>query len=193
MNRQQKKNWLKEVKARNKAARRASAAAKAEAEGQRAGSGAEADLPVAGASVSVETVAGPAGVSAPPGVDPVAADAALARAGLADARETVKHSHELTDDEARGMLVRAARLLDDVVVFTREALDMVPEDRRREAEAIVAEARTSRTAEGSPQKRPRRGADPVVTLMKVGMQAASLLKRVIGKTNPNMGKLRRAA
>ena len=83
MNRQQKKNWLKEVKARNKAARRASAAAKAEAEGQRAGSGAEADLPVAGASVSVETVAGPAGVSAPPGVDPVAADAALARAGLA--------------------------------------------------------------------------------------------------------------
>jgi hypothetical protein len=128
-----------------------------------------------------------------PVVDPVVADAVVASAGLAEARETVAEADDLTDDEARAMLVRAARLLDDVVVFTREALDMVPEARRREAEAIIAEARKPRTAEGSPQQRPRRGADPVVTLMKVGMQAASLQKRILGKTNPNLGRVRKVA
>ena len=67
----------------------------------------------------------------------------------------------------------------------------VTPEKRREALAIINEK--PEPGEVSAQKRPRRGPNPVVSLMRVGMQAASLLKRVLAKTNPELGNLKRAA
>ncbi|MEZ5991761.1 MAG: hypothetical protein R3E76_05360 [Planctomycetota bacterium] len=113
---------------------------------------------------------------------------AEARAAVAAAKAKYP---QLDDDRARAMLVDAAELLHEVVVETREALAQVPPEKRREALAIINEK--PEPGEVSAQKRPRRGPNPVVSLMRVGMQAASLLKRVLAKTNPELGNLKRAA
>ncbi|MCA8946769.1 MAG: hypothetical protein KDB29_11120 [Planctomycetes bacterium] len=113
---------------------------------------------------------------------------AEARAAVAAAKAKYP---QLDDDRARGMLVDAAELLHEVVVETREALAQVTPEKRREALAIINEK--PEPGEVSAQKRPRRGPNPVVSLMRVGMQAASLLKRVLAKTNPELGNLKRAA
>lgn len=117
-----------------------------------------------------------------------AAKIAEARAAVAAAKAEYP---QLDDDRARAMLVLAAEFLHEVVADTREALAQVPAEQRREALAIINEK--PEPSDVSSVKRPRRGPNPVVSLMRVGMQAASLLQRVLGKTNPELGRLKRAA
>ena len=100
---------------------------------------------------------------------------------------------KLDDDHARQMLVRAAHVLDDVICTVQEALQAVSPDRRREAMAVLNAEPEPEPLYATPQQRPRRGPDPVVTLMRIGMQAASLLRRIISKTNPGLGRLQKAA
>ncbi|MBK8206647.1 MAG: hypothetical protein IPK87_07595 [Planctomycetes bacterium] len=100
---------------------------------------------------------------------------------------------KLDDDHARQMLVRAAHVLDDVICTVQEALQAVSPERRREAMAVLNAEPEPEPLYSSPQQRPRRGPDPVVTLMRIGMQAASLLRRIISKTNPGLGRLQKAA
>ena len=178
MNRK-KKEWMKAAHARQKAARLA-----------RRGSADVADSALDEAAASVNLAVGEP-VSQPAVEDRSAEAVALARGGLDEARALFDEAGELGDDEAREMLVGAARMLNEVIETTHAALRSVPETWRREAASTLAAG--PEASDLPPVKRPRRGPDPVVTLMKVGMQAASLLKRIIGKTNPNLGKLRRAA
>ncbi|MBK8206964.1 MAG: hypothetical protein IPK87_09275 [Planctomycetes bacterium] len=107
----------------------------------------------------------------------------------------LKHISELKldDDHARQMLVRAAHVLDDVICTVQEALQAVSPERRREAMAVLNAEPEPEPLYSTPQQRPRRGPDPVVTLMRIGMQAASLLRRIISKTNPGLGRLQKAA
>lgn len=100
---------------------------------------------------------------------------------------------KLDDDHARQMLVRAAHVLDDVICTVQEALQAVSPERRREAMAVLNAEPEPEPLYAVPQQRPRRGPDPVVTLMRIGMQAASLLRRIISKTNPGLGRLQKAA
>lgn len=113
------------------------------------------------------------------------------RAQLEQAREVVEQAAALSEAEAVAMLADAARLVHQLVRTTDAALQQVPEAWRREAAQILT-ARPE-PAEGPAQKRLRRGTDPVVTLMKVGLQASSLLARIIGKLHPGLGRLKRAA
>jgi len=110
---------------------------------------------------------------------------------LEQARELVQQAADLSDAEARQMLADAARLVHQVVRTTDAALQSVPEAWRNEAAQIVMTR--PEPAEGQAQKRPRRGADPVVTLMKVGLQASSLLARILNKLHPGIGRQKRAA
>lgn len=176
MNRAQKKARLKGIKRRQKLAR--SAGSDTSSSGQAELGGADA-LPVDEGLLADAPVADPA------------AAAEVLQVALDEARGRVASSRELDSHRARGMLARAAEFLDEVIATTREALAQVPADRKREALAII---NAKPEADGvSAQKRPRRGPDPVVTLMRIGMQAASLLQRVLGKTNPELGRLKRAA
>jgi hypothetical protein len=113
----------------------------------------------------------------------------IAEAELQAARGYAAEARELPDDEARAMLVEAARLLHSVVRNANRVLDSLPPQRVLEAVCEPA----SPPAQGSPQSRPRRGSDPVFTLMRLGKEAASLLKRVLAKTNPGVGKVIKAA
>ncbi|MCB9896046.1 MAG: hypothetical protein H6839_16560 [Planctomycetes bacterium] len=203
MNRK-KKEWMKAAHARQKAARLARRGERASASDVGVdvpavaapeyvpGVGAPEDLPPVGVPEDVQ-LAAPAESFRPgdPVTDPVAADALIARAGLDEARELTTQARELDDDAARAMLVRAAYLLDDVIRTTSEALESVPAAWRQEI-ARVVKARPE-GATGDHRKRPRNGPDPVITLMKLGTQAASLQKRIIAKTNPELGRARRVA
>jgi hypothetical protein len=110
---------------------------------------------------------------------------------LEQAREMMEQAAGLSEAEARQMLADAARLVHQVVRTTDAALQQVPEAWRNEAAQIVM-ARPE-ASDVPAQKRPRRGADPVVTLMRVGLQASSLLTRIINKLHPGLGRLKRAA
>lgn len=113
----------------------------------------------------------------------------IAEAELQAARGYASDARGLSDDEARAMLTEAARLLHSVVRNANRVLDSLPPQRVLEA---VCEPATV-AAQGSPQSRPRRGSDPVFTLMRLGKEAASLLKRVLAKTNPALGKVTKVA
>src|SRR5919108_6488633 len=118
-------------------------------------------------------------------LDQVAAKAAekleIARATAATEQDAPDW---ISDSEGKAMLARAARMLDSVVVMTRAALADVPLPRLREAYEIV---RAKPDANGTPaQQRPRRGYDPVVSLLKTALAAASLLNRILAKTNPSL-------
>ncbi|MCA8910463.1 MAG: hypothetical protein KDB82_02070 [Planctomycetes bacterium] len=123
--------------------------------------------------------------------DATAARMEEARAIERKARQAALEARELDDERAREMLLDAAALLHEIVTDTREALAHVPPERKREALAVI-NARPD-PSDVNAQRRPRRGPDPVVSLMRIAMQAASLLRRIILKTNPELGQLKRAA
>jgi hypothetical protein len=95
----------------------------------------------------------------------------------------------ISEAKAREMLASAAELVDKVVHMTRAALAEVPLPRLREAYEIVNAKPAENNAGKLPaQKRPRRGFDPVVSLVKTGLQAASLVNRLVAKLHPHLGK-----
>ncbi len=163
MNRAQRKARLKAMKQRMKEARRAEGIPPA---GSEAG---DHDSPVA------ETP------------QPLA----QAKAQLAQARTLLAEAAALSEAEATRMLADAARLVHQVVRTTDAALQQVPEAWREEAAQILTHR--PEPSDLPAQKRPRRGADPVVTLMRVGLQASSLLTRIIARLHPGMGRQKRAA
>ena len=112
---------------------------------------------------------------------------ATARAAFEDVRTMAREARELDDTRARGMLVRAAEFLDDMIHMTREALDnFTPEQKR---EAFVA----MRAPEPSDPKQPKRSrANPVLALMRLGAQVSRLLQQILARTNPELGKPARA-
>ena len=110
---------------------------------------------------------------------------------LEQARVLVAEAAALSETEAMRMLADAARLVHNVVRTTDAALRQVPETWRQEAAQIVMAHPAP--SDVPAQKRPRRGADPVVTLMRVGLQASSLLARIINKLHPGIGRQKRAA
>ena len=174
-----KKEWMKAVNARNKAERLAR---------RERALGADSE----------PLLAPPVLPDALPDAEPALQQAQdQASAELAEARELVTESRAinaggaLDEARARAMLERAALLLDDVVSMTRAALAKRPSERRLEARLMLT-AQPEPT-DGDSRKRPRNGPDPVVTLMKIGMQAAGLLKRVIAVTHPGLGKVRKVA
>lgn len=117
----------------------------------------------------------------PHGDDALRETGERAAATLDQARECVNDARRISDERARDMLERAAEFLSDVVEMTRETLREVPLERRREAARII---------ESKPEDRPRgSGADPVVILTRIGMQAAGLLQRILRDTNPRVRKL----
>lgn len=117
--------------------------------------------------------------------------AAREKAGL-------KPSRRITNERALEMLEKAAEYAEAVIDITREVLDQVPPERKLEAVAMIresnfAKAASDRERHGTPQKKARRGSDPVVTLMKIGLQASGLLNRILAKINPDVAKLAKAA
>jgi len=83
------------------------------------------------------------------------------------------------------MLEDAAEATHDVLLMGRDALRGVSPERRAAAREVLNEKPQS-GVDG--RKLPRRAPDPVVTLEKLNLQAASLLKRILAKTNPDAGK-----
>jgi hypothetical protein len=104
-----------------------------------------------------------------------------------------EHNALVTEQEALRYLSEAARITDEVIRMTRHALAQVPLDRLREAMEIVKEKAADTAALPTAQKRPRRATDPVVSLIKTGIAAASLQTRIIARLHPQLGKLRKAA
>jgi hypothetical protein len=97
--------------------------------------------------------------------------------------------HIISEAKAREMLASAAVLVDAVVQMTRAALADVPLPRLREAYEIVKAKPAENNAGKLPApQRPRRGFDPVVSLVKTGLQAASLVNRIVAKLHPHLGK-----
>lgn len=131
-----------------------------------------------------------AGGSEPPASE-ISLPAKEAAEQLEQARVLVAEAAALSEPEAMRMLADAARLIHNVVRTTDAALQQVPETWRQEAAQIVM-ARPE-ASDVPAQKRPRRGADPVVTRMRVGLQASSLLARIINKLHPGIGRQKRAA
>lgn len=122
--------------------------------------------------------------------------AILADVELSQTRENVKEAtHELlrgrriTDQRALEMLEDAAEAVHEVLLMVRDTLRGVSPERREAARAVLNEKPQSG---GDGRKLPRRAPDPVVTLERLNMQAASLLKRILAKTNPGVGKKKAA-
>lgn len=187
MTKAQRKARVKELKRREKLARRRDSGTGVDAAAELASESLPAETP--------ETQAVPALVNRELGDDAVRYVREQASEKLAEARAVVAAAKaeypQLDDDRARAMLVLAAEFLHEVVADTREALAQVTPEQRREALTIINEK--PEPSDVSAKKRPRRGPNPVVSLMRVGMQAASLLKRILAKTNPEIGNLKRAA
>lgn len=106
------------------------------------------------------------------------------------ARGVYAKSGLVSEIEAAEMLSFAARQLSDVIDAGHRALRQVSPQRLREATEVLNEKSSTQSAGGMPTSRPRRGTDPVVTLMKLMVQAVSLLQRMLNRLHP---KLRRAA
>ena len=106
------------------------------------------------------------------------------------ARNMYEKSKLVEEGEAAEMLSEAARCVHEVIVTARRALAQVSPQRLKEATEVVNEKRMGEGTHATPQQRPRRGSDPVVTLMKLMVSASSLLQRVLNRLHP---KLRKAA
>lgn len=90
----------------------------------------------------------------------------------------------------RGYLTHAARVIHGILVRVDEALQKIPQDVRVVA---MAEPKPEEPQHGDPRKRPRAPANPVLTLMRMGLQAAASLYRVVTRLHPNLGKLKTSA
>ena len=112
---------------------------------------------------------------------------ATARAAFEDVRTMAREARELDDTRARGMLVRAAEFLDDMIHMTREALDNFTPEQKREAFVI-----TPAPEPGDPKQPKRPRANPVLALMRLGAQVSRLLQQILARTNPELGKPARA-
>jgi hypothetical protein len=111
---------------------------------------------------------------------------------LSEARAQAKSAAAgIGEADARAMLSRALDLADSVVQMTRATLVEIPLPRLREAYEIVNARPEPADSQVAPQKRPRRGYDPVVSLVKTGLAAARRVARLVVKLYPNLG--RRAA
>lgn len=94
----------------------------------------------------------------------------------------------ISDSRARAMLEDAAEFLNELVVRTRDALKKVAPERVAAAMEVV-EAKGSADNGGTPQQQPRRAPDPLVTMIKQGISASNLLKRIISTLYPKLAKI----
>lgn len=106
-----------------------------------------------------------------------AAKAAVAVADLAE-----------TPGTAKNMLWRAARAVDALLEVVHKTIEQVPANERAEALVIMKQPRETQPQPGKPQQRPRAGYNPVLTLMRMGLQLANLQQRIIGRLYPNLAK-----
>jgi hypothetical protein len=97
---------------------------------------------------------------------------------ITEARELYMDSDTVSEAEAIAMLSRAARLLDCVIQSAHDALTNVPRERIRQATEVIEAEKAPASNVLPAQQRPRRGHDPVITLLKLSISATSLQKRV---------------
>ena len=114
----------------------------------------------------------------------------VAEAEAAD--PAVRARRKISDERALEMLEDAAECTHEVLMVVKETLKGVSPERIEAAREVLNAKPQSREA-GQPggvdgRRLPRRAPDPVVTLLKIELQASSLLKRILAKTNPNAGK-----
>ena len=178
MNKAQRKAHLKAIKANQKAARKA---ARAAAPNPPADPAPEATMP-----------------EQPPTHEPndllermarvAKIDLALAESRVTEAKVAAMR---MSDDRAREILSEAAESIRDVIELATAALKRVDPAQLAEAVQIIDEPK--RDAWGTSVSRPRRGTNPVVTLMQVLQRANSLLLRITRITNPALFEKRKAA
>ena len=108
-----------------------------------------------------------------------------ARGMAKEASANLQRGRKITDERALEMLEDAAECTHDVLMMVKETLKGVSPERIEAARAVL-NAKPQTGTEG--RKLPRRAPDPVVTLVKIELQASSLLKRILAKTNPNACK-----
>ena len=97
----------------------------------------------------------------------------------------IKPKRKISDARACEMLEDAARFLAETVQQTRAALAKVTPERMAEALDIINEPKTG---SGQVQRRPRNGTDPVVAMIRHGIAASNLLKRIIKTLFPKLHK-----
>lgn len=90
-------------------------------------------------------------------------------------------AQKLGDDEAAGILARAARSLEGVIRYAESVLKRLPAEQVAEALRVKDEPR------GQGEKS-RRGPNAGLQLLNVMLRAKSLLVRVIRQTNPDLAK-----
>jgi hypothetical protein len=90
-------------------------------------------------------------------------------------------AEKLGDDEAAGILARAARSLEGVIRYAESVLKRLPAEQVAEALRLKEEPR--RHGEKS-----RRGTNAGLQILNVLLRAKSLLVRVIRQTNPDLAK-----
>ncbi|MBZ0135517.1 MAG: hypothetical protein K8I27_03970 [Planctomycetes bacterium] len=112
-----------------------------------------------------------------------------ARGKAKEATAELPRRRRISDQRALEMLEDAAEATHEILLMVRDALRGVSPE-RREAAREVLNAKPQTGVDG--RKLPRRAPDPVVTLERLNLQAASLLKRILAKTNPDAGKKKAA-
>lgn len=179
MNKFQRKQRLKDMKAKAKAARRAQPTAIEQTT--------EVAATANEAAIRRDANAGEA-LAPLPVTDPLL----HARGAIRLAEVELEDSSQagVTNEQARLMLQRAARFLNDVIELVEDALETAsPEDRR---EALAIRNARPEPNEGA-EKNPRSSVNKLVSLMNLGTRAANLLQRILAVTNPDVPKLGQAA
>lgn len=126
--------------------------------------------------------------------DAVAEGAALVAAVTTGAKALIDTAkHMVTPEDAHAMLSRAAVVVDSVLHTVEKAIALIPEDRKREVLEVVRAKPDPEPLYDNAQQRPRRRPDPVVTLLRMAIQLASLQRRLIGRLFPNLNKTRKPA
>lgn len=196
MKKVQRKQRLKEMKAKAKSARRlqsSDAGGFADSGGAAIPCGVnagEAPTPLTASAGEAPTSLSPTPPTAAP--LPVTDPLLHARGAIKLAEVEIEDSSQagVTNEQARLMLQRAARFLNDVIELVEDALETASPEDRREALAI-------RNARPEPneaaEKNPRSSVNKLVSLMNLGTRAANLMQRILAVTNPDVPKLGQAA
>ena len=178
MKKAQRKAHVRAVKAQQKAARKAAR--------EQAAQQLEAASPAAAEQTQEATV------DSTPQFERLAQAAStsltLAELDVSDAKQEARY---LSDERAKEILASAAENIHQVIHFASKALKLV--DPKLVAEAMQIIEEPVRNELGTVTGRPRRGHNPVVTLIQVLMRADALLMRILAVTNPEMiGKAKAA-
>lgn len=176
MNKNQRKQRLKNMKANAKAAKRAKAQNPAD---EPAPATAPKD---AAAPEMTDTPDNAARVTAPQ--HSIEDEVHMSYSKLYHAEAEVgeaKIAEMLGDDEAVAMLTRAARSLDNVIQYVEGVLKRLPAEQVAEAIAIADEP-------PRPGEKSRRGTNAAVQLLNIRLRAKNLLLRVLKILKPDLAK-----